>query len=89
MKQKITEIDIINVKLEQIEKRLDHLERMVMNGQVHGNNNDLVHLLIDMLRTKDIKQPEQINEDVKETSACSKEKDVFAGLAMGRRRTII
>lgn len=95
MKQKITEIDILNVKLEQIEKRLDHLERMVMTGQVQGNNNDLVHLLIDMLRTKETKEvikeskkSEQPNEDTEEAPE-GITKDIFSGLALGRRRTLI
>ena len=93
------EIDLLTYRVENIEKRLDHMESLLLKSNSTNNNNnnissELLHMMFDM-----IKQQVRIGEHPKThqpmeqqgtTNDAEPEKSNFDKIScMARRRTIV
>lgn len=55
------EFDILNYKLETLEKRLDNLEALIHKQHGNSTNADILHLLLDMIKQQTL-QPQQAQQ---------------------------
>ena len=93
------EIDLLTYRMENIEKRLDHMESLILKGNGTNNNmsSELLHMMFDMMKQqvrmveppKPTPHVEQSSKDAV-TSHAEPTKTNFDNIScMARRRTIV